>query len=56
MAPAIEVGQNVPAGRVFRNDQTNHTFHFLHYLNTLKTDPVIEENYWVNYKSVASFT
>lgn len=43
MAPAIETGQNVPVGRVFRNDQTSHTFHFLHYLKTLKTDPVIEE-------------
>lgn len=43
MAPAIETGQNVPVGRVFRNDQTSHTFHFLHYLKTLKTDPAIEE-------------
>lgn len=41
--PPILSGHSVPIGIIKRKDNTFHAFHFTHFLDLIKTDPIISE-------------
>ena len=50
LAPPILPDQMVPVGYITRNDGTKHVFHFLHFLEKIRNDPVISaelERIWL---------